>query len=125
MLKTQLVLKNVIALEDWDRMSEHIQFDFLYDNHFSELKEAELMNERLGLAANIDPYVGKYYSVEYVRKKILRQTEEEVSEIDDQIKKEMDAGIIIDPNLAPTEPVGQDAAGPELGNVPQDQVIVS
>ena len=47
MLKTQLVLKNVIALEDWDRMSEHIQFDFLYDNHFSELKEAELMNERL------------------------------------------------------------------------------
>ena len=125
MLKTQLVLKNVIALEDWDRMSEHIQFDFLYDNHFSELKEAELMNERLGLAANIDPYVGKYYSVEYVRKKILRQTEEEVIEIDDQIKKEMDAGIIIDPNLAPTEPVGQDAAGPELGNVPQDQVIVS
>ena len=69
------------------------------------------MNERLGLA-NIDPYVGKYYSVEYVRKKILRQTEEEVSEIDDQIKKEMDAGIIIDPNLGPTH---------QLVKMPQDQ----
>ena len=63
--------------------------------------------------ANIDPYVGKYYSVEYVRKKILRQTEEEVSEIDDQIKKEMDAGIIIDPNFFP--PTGQ------LVKMPQDQ----
>ena len=76
------------------------------------------MKDLVWKQGNIDPYVGKYYSVEYVRKKILRQTEEEVSEIDDQIKKEMDAGIIIDPNLkSSTALVGQDAAGPELGEM--------
>ena len=71
MLKTQLILKNVITPEDWETMSEHIQYDFLYDNHFSELKEAELMNERLTLAATAEPYIGKYYSQDYVRRKIL------------------------------------------------------
>ena len=71
MLRTQLLLKNVITPEDWEVMSEHIQYDFLYDNHFSELKEAELMNERLSLAATAEPYVGKYYSQDYVRRKIL------------------------------------------------------
>ena len=68
MLRTQLLLKNVITPEDWEVMSEHIQYDFLYDNHFSELKEAELMNERLSLAATAEPYVGKYYSQDYVRR---------------------------------------------------------
>jgi hypothetical protein len=69
MLKTQLILKNIITPEDWKVMSEHIQFDFLYDNHFSELKEAELMTERLNMAATAEPYVGKYYSQDYVRRK--------------------------------------------------------
>tara|TARA_B100000900_G_scaffold56374_1_gene42147 strand:+ start:1137 stop:2792 length:1656 start_codon:yes stop_codon:yes gene_type:complete len=97
MLKTQLILKNVITPEDWEVMSEHIQYDFLYDNHFSELKEAELMNERLTLAATAEPYIGKYYSQDYVRRKILRQTDVEILEQDALIKNEIKKGIIPDP----------------------------
>ena len=80
MLKTQLILKNIITPEDWEIMSEHIQFDFLYDNHFSELKDAELFNERLSMVATAEPYVGKYFSQDYVRRKILRQTDIEIIE---------------------------------------------
>ena len=97
MLKTQLILKNVITPEDWEIMSEHIQYDFLYDNHFSELKEAELMNERLALVQTAEPYVGKYYSQDYIRRTILRQTDMEIVEQDALIKKEIKDGIIPDP----------------------------
>ena len=103
MLKTQLILKNVITPEDWETMSEHIQYDFLYDNHFSELKESELLNERLGNVANAEPYIGKYYSQDYVRRKILRQTDEDILEQDALIEKEIKAGIIPDPS-EPVDP---------------------
>ena len=97
MLKTQLILKNVITPEDWEVMSEHIQYDFLYDNHFSELKEAELMTERLTLLQTAEPYIGKYYSQDYVRRQILRQTDMDIIEQDKLIDKEIKAGIIPDP----------------------------
>ena len=97
MLRTQLILKNIVTPEDWEVMSEHIQYDFLYDNHFSELKESELMQERLGLVETAQPYVGKYYSQDYVRRKILRQTDEEILEQDKLIEAEIKAGIIPDP----------------------------
>ena len=119
MLRTQLLLKNVITPEDWEVMSEHIQYDFLYDNHFSELKEAELMNERLSLAATAEPYVGKYYSQDYVRRKILRQTDIEIIEQDKLIEDEIKKGIIPDP--ATIGPDGQPldpaagAGGMDLG----------
>jgi len=120
MLRTQLLLKNVITPEDWELMSEHIQYDFLYDNHFSELKEAELLNERLSLAQVAEPYVGKYYSQDYVRRKILRQTDIEILEQDKLIEKEIEAGIIPDPN-APVDPetgVPLDQVNGQLGQVP-------
>ena len=113
-LKTQLVLKNIITPEDWDMMSDHIQYDFLYDNHFAELKDAELLTERLNLAATAEPYIGKYYSKDYVRRKILRQTDTEILEQDQIIDAEIKAGIIPDPN-APVDPAtGQpvDTTGP-------------
>jgi hypothetical protein len=97
MLKTQLLLKNVITPEDWEVMSEHIQYDFLYDNHFSELKESELLNERLNSVATAEPYIGRYFSQDYVRRKILRQTDEEILEQDKLIKKEIKDGTIPDP----------------------------
>ena len=97
MLKTQLILKNIITPEDWDLMSEHIQYDFLYGNHFSELKDTELMNERLTLLQAAEPYVGKYYSQDYVRRKILRQTDVEIIEQDELIADEIKKGIIPDP----------------------------
>ena len=117
MLKTQLILKNIITPEDWEMMSEHIQYDFLYDNHFSELKEAELMNERLSLAATAEPYIGKYYSQDYVRRKILRQTDVEILEQDALIKKEIKDGVIPDPTVPVDPETGQplDAATMDLG----------
>ena len=117
MLKTQLILKNIITPEDWERMSEHIQYDFLYDNHFSELKETELMNERLALLQTAEPYVGKYFSQDYVRRQILRQTDMEILEQDKLIEKEIKDGTIPDPaTIDPTTGLPFDsAAGMDLG----------
>ena len=118
MLRTQLILKNIITPEDWEVMSEHIQYDFLYDNHFSELKDSELLNERLNMIQAAEPYVGKYFSQDYVRRKILRQTDVEIIEQDEIIKKEIEKGIIPDPN-APVDPETgmplDQAAGMDLG----------
>ena len=117
MLKTQLLLKNVITPEDWEVMSEHIQYDFLYDNHFAELKEAELMNERLTLVQTAEAYVGKYYSQDYIRRKVLRQTDEEIIEQDKLIEKEIKAGIIPDPAEMQIDPqTGQPIPGAVGGN---------
>jgi len=131
MLRTQLILKNIITPEDWKQMAEHIQFDYLYDNHFSELKEAELMAERLNMAATAEPYIGKYYSQDYIRRKILRQSDEEIVEQDILIKKEIDDGIIPDPN-APIDPesglpmqdIGNNVEG-QSGKVPIEPEISS
>ena len=103
MLRTQLILKNIITPEDWRMMDEHIQYDFLYDNHFAELKDAELLNERLNMVQVAEPYIGKYFSQDYVRRKILRQTDEEIIDQDKMISKEIEEGIIPDPN-APVDP---------------------
>ena len=102
-LRTQLLLKNVVTPEDWDIMSDHIQYDFLYDNHFAELKDSELLQERLNLAGAAEPYVGKYYSADYIRRKVLRQTDQEIIDQDKLIKQEIAKGIIPDPN-APVDP---------------------
>jgi len=93
-LKTQLVLKGIITIEDWANIKEHIQYTFLKDGYFAELKNAEILRERIGLANDVSPYVGKYYSVEYVRKNILQQTDEDIFEIDSQIADEIKQGII-------------------------------
>jgi hypothetical protein len=103
MLRTQLILKNIITPEDWKIMDEHIQYDFLYDNHFAELKDAELLNERLNMVQVAEPYIGKYFSQDYVRRKILRQTDIEIIEQNAIIKKEIEEGIIPDPSI-PIDP---------------------
>jgi len=127
LLKTQLILKNIIAPEDWEQISDHIQYDFLYDNQFAELKDAELLQNRLGILSTIEPYIGKYYSTEYVRKKVLRQTDQEIIEIDLQIDDEIEKGII--PNPAGVDPItgepvpqegGGEAIAGEGGEVPID-----
>ena len=98
LLKTQLILKNVITPDDWESIKDNIQYDYLYDNHFAELKETELWQERLNLLAQAEPYVGKYYSQETVRMKILRQTDGEIKEEDEKIEKEIADGVIPDPS---------------------------
>jgi len=87
-LKTQLVLKGVIAIEEWDMMKEHIQFDFMQDGHFTELKNAEILQNRLDMLGQIESYVGTYFSKEYVRKNVLRMNDEEIEEIEQQMKDE-------------------------------------
>jgi len=98
MLKTQLILKNVITPEDWSELEDHIQYDYLYDNHFADLKKNELLNEQLGVVASMEPYMGKYFSNHFVRTKILKQTEDEIKEIDKEIDKEIKDGSLMDPN---------------------------
>ena len=93
-LKTQLVLKGIITIEDWVNIKEHIQYSFLKDGYFAELKNAEILRERISLAQEVSPYVGKYYSVEFVRKNILQQSDEDIIEIDRQIAGEIKTGII-------------------------------
>lgn len=117
LLRTQLILKNVVTPEDWDLLVEHIQYDFIYDNHFAELKNTELMNERLGLLATVEPYVGRYYSNDYVKKKILRQTEEEISEMKKQMDKEIKDGEIMDP-MAMMQPGMEGGDMGLMGKVP-------
>ena len=91
-LRTQLVLKDVVSAEEFDNMKDFMQFDFATDNHFTELKDAEIIRERLDTLSQATEYIGKYYSHEYVRKYILRQTEDEILLLDDQIKKEKEEG---------------------------------
>jgi len=139
MLRTQLILKNIVSPEDWEVMSDHIQYDFLYDNQFAELKETELLQNRLGILATIESYIGKYYSNEYVRKRILRQTDTEIIDINEQIKNEIKKGIIPNPSstdpitgqpLPPTSPEGTGYGtegmgqnGMNMGEVPQEPTL--
>ena len=98
MLKTQLILKNIVTPEDWQVLNDHIQYDYVYDNHFSNLKDNELLNDQLGVVAAMEPYLGRYFSAQYIRTKVLKQSDTEMLEIDKQIKKEIEDGIIPDPN---------------------------
>ena len=96
-LKTQLILKGVITPEDWDDMKEHRQYDYLYDNHFTELKNIEMLNEKINLITAMEPFMGRYFSTEYVRTNILGQSEVEKRELDDQMEDDISSGKIIDP----------------------------
>ena len=121
-LKTQLILKNIVTPEDWSQMEDHIQYDFLYDNQFAELKESEMLQNRLSNLATIEPYIGKFYSTEFVRKRVLQQTDQEIEEIDMQIEDEIEKGIL--PNPAEVDPITGEPLpqeGEDLGAVPTDE----
>ena len=87
-LKTHMILKEIVTGEEFDKIKDFIQYEFATDNHFTELKEAEILRERLDTLGGIADYIGKYYSNEYVRKYVLRQTEEDIKIIDAQIQDE-------------------------------------
>ena len=91
-LKTQLILKGIIVSSDWDTWKESITFDFIEDNYFAELKEAEIWRERFEMLATLDEYVGKYISNEWVRKKVLRFTDDDIKDIQAQIDDEEKSG---------------------------------
>ena len=113
LLKTNLLLKGIISPEDWPRMQEHIQYDFMEDGHFAELKDAELLNDRIQSLDGIQSYIGTFFSKEYVLRKVLNLTDAEIKEMRDQMAKElktdpMDGGIDL--------PVGGDG----ITRYPQD-----
>jgi hypothetical protein len=109
LLEVQLVLKGILTRKDWNKIKEDLKYDFTHDNYFSELKEAEILRERLQLANEVDQFIGKYYSVAWLRKNILRMSEEEINDMDKEIKKEQedpdnpmnDDGMEDEPNQSP------------------------
>tara|TARA_Y100001937_G_scaffold126700_1_gene196665 strand:+ start:2380 stop:3918 length:1539 start_codon:yes stop_codon:yes gene_type:complete len=91
-LKTQLILKGVITLEDWSNMKEHIQYDFMQDGHYAELKRAEILKEQLDSLQTIESYVGTFFSKRWVQKNVLRMTDLEIEDMQKEIEKEEDTG---------------------------------
>ena len=87
-LRTQLVLTGVIAEEEWDSMKEHITYDFLQDGHFAELRDAEILRERIDMLGTLEPYVGNFFSKRWVQKNVLRQTDEEIETMSKEIEDE-------------------------------------
>jgi hypothetical protein len=103
-LKVQLSLKGICTTEEWDEFKETIWYDFKKDNNFAEMREAELLRERLNLVATVDPYIGKYFSLEWVKKNVLQQSDDEIEDMRKQIDEEQK----LFPDLAqPSGPNGQ------------------
>ena len=92
-LRVQLIAKGIIRPDEWDDIAYFIRFDFQRDNHFTEMKNSEIMGARMGLMAQLDPYIGKYYSTAWVRKNVLMQTEEEIKEMDKEMMDDRDSQI--------------------------------
>ena len=89
-LERQLILKGIITPEEWDGLNQNIRFKFSQDNYYAELKETEILRDRVAMLRDIDDYTGKYYSHEWVRRHVLHQSDEEMEEIDEQIADEAD-----------------------------------
>lgn len=92
-LRVQLIAKNIIKPEEWDDISSKIKYDYLEDNHYAELKDAEILTQRVQILQQLDPYVGKYYSQAWVRKNVLRLDDEDIEQIEKEIEEEKDKRI--------------------------------
>ena len=108
LLKLQLVLKKICTEEEWKEFKENIWYDFKKDNNFTELKEAELLQNRITTLQLVDPYVGRYYSMAWVRKNVLQMDDDEIEEILQQIEEEKAANTPVDEqgNPIPTDEMG-------------------
>ena len=107
-LRVQLVSKGIIRPDEWDDMRSLIRFDFVKDNYFSELKDNEILNQRMNMLQMIDPYVGKYYSTTWIRKHVLQQSEEDIKDIDTEMKDEQ---AMLAANTATPEEIPQEQQG--------------
>ena len=102
-LRTQLLLKNIITEDDWKAMKEYVSYDFQKDSHFVELKDAEILRERINTLEQMDQFVGKYYSEAWIRKNVLRQSEQEIVDIDTEIKSQGAVGMGPDDDMPDTD----------------------
>lgn len=107
-LRVQLSLKGICTIDEWEEIKEKVHYNFCRDNYFTELKEAEVMKERVMLVQLLDPYTGRYYSEEWIRKKVLRLDDDEIKEMDAQIRKEGS-----DKDLASASGTGVNASNPD------------
>jgi hypothetical protein len=96
-LKKQLILKGIITEQDWESWRNHIQIDFKRDNHFTELKDAEILNARVNGLENVKEYIGEYFSREWVMKNVMRMDDEDIKQMQEQIKKENAVVDVNDP----------------------------
>jgi hypothetical protein len=92
-LRVQCVLKGICTADEWDQFKEHIYYDFIKDNNFSELKDAELMRERLSLLSAVDPYTGRYFSQAWIQRNVLRLTDDQIKEMQTEIDEEKESGL--------------------------------
>lgn len=109
-LERQLILKGIITIEEWDDIKDSIRYKFSQDNYYAELKETEILRDRITMLRDIDDYAGKYYSHEWIRRHVLRQSDEEMEEIDEQIQEEED-----NPQYNPPMPTQSASAEPQSG----------
>tara|TARA_Y100001963_G_scaffold39445_1_gene55185 strand:- start:20796 stop:22331 length:1536 start_codon:yes stop_codon:yes gene_type:complete len=93
-MRVQLVLKGIMKEEDWLKIMDDIKFDYARDSYFTELKNSEILSERMNLLRDMNEHIGKYYSIDWIRKHILHQTEEEIKEMDKEIQAEREKGLI-------------------------------
>jgi hypothetical protein len=127
-LRVQCVLKGICTEEEFEEFKQNIYFDFIKDNNFAELKEAELVRERLSLLGSVDPYVGRYYSMSWIQRNVLRLTDDEIKDMQKEIDKEKEAGLILDPmqiaQQAQTD-LSQGTGGTASGPAPQSAPVAT
>ena len=123
LLERQLILKGVCTTEDWKEWREQIQFDFAVDNYFEELKTMEMNRDRIGLLREMEEYVGKYFSHDYIRRYVLQHTDEEIKDIDKEIADEKKDERYVDPEelMQDEEPEEAPPPAPTYKLVPDDQ----
>ena len=109
LLETQLLLKGICTKNEWIQIKEEISYNYVSDSHFTELKSVEIIKERLSILETIDPYVGKYFSKEYIRRTVLKQTEDEIEELDKEMEEEASEAedIPVEEPIAPPPPPPQ------------------
>jgi len=117
-LRVQCVLKGICTDEEWELFKENIHYDFIKDNNFSELKEAELMSQRLTLLQSVDPYTGRYFSQKWIQQNVLRLTDDEIAEMDTEIENEKEMGLGLPVSV--TNDVAQQQM---MGQVQTDQMV--
>jgi len=109
-LRVQLALKGICTIEEWDEFKESIYYDFKKDNNFVEMREAELIRERVLTATQLDPFIGKYYSSKWVKKNVLRMTDEEIEEMEKEIEEEGSQPVLADGEETSAQATNADAA---------------
>ena len=135
-LETQLVLKGILTPEEWEEIKYKLRFKYLHDNYFSELKESEILMERFNRLRDADMYAGKYFSHNWIRTNILRQSEDEMEEMDQEIEQEaqmpqynpvpqIEAPPDMQQAIAPPQPVAaeDEQANNEVDNVLKEELV--